>query len=99
MNENDYIIYFGEKYPYLNNIDLEMTYKLAKERIINALYPFRDDVTEIPRKYEMKVLEVMEEIISTSDMRHYTSYSENGVSWSKLSTDLESLQDITPMAG
>ena len=51
------------------------------------------------QKYEMKVIEVMEELIETSNMRHFTSYSENGVSWKKNTTDLESLQDITPIAG
>lgn len=99
MTENDYIEYFKDKYDYISYYDLKMTYKLAKERIINTLYPFDDSKTEVPPKYEMKVIEVMEELIDTSNMRHFTSYSENGVSWSKMTTDLESLQDLTPHAG
>lgn len=99
MTENDYIEYFKDKYDYISYYDLKMTYKLAKERIINTLYPFDDSKTEVPPKYEMKVIEVMEELIDTSNMRHFTSYSENGVSWSKMTTDLESLQDLTPNAG
>lgn len=99
MTENDYIEYFKDKYDYISYFDLKMTYKLAKERIINTLYPFDDSKTEVPPKYEMKVIEVMEELIDTSNMRHFTSYSENGVSWSKMTTDLESLQDLTPNAG
>ena len=99
MSENDYITYFSDKYNYISHYDLLMTYRLAKEKIINTLYQFRDDVNEVPQKYEMKVIEVMEELIETSNMRHFTSYSENGVSWKKNTTDLESLQDITPIAG
>lgn len=99
MTENEYIEYFKDKYDYISYYDLKMTYKLAKERIINTLYPYDDTVTEVPPKYEMKVIEVMEELIETSNMRHYTSYSENGVRWTKNGTDLESLQDLTPHAG
>lgn len=99
MTESEYIEYFKKRYDYLEVDDLKMTYKLAKERIINTLYPFNDKITEIPQKYEMKVVEVMEELIETSNMRHFTSYQENGVRWTKLRTDLESLQDLTPYAG
>lgn len=98
MTKDEYITYFKNKYDYLDIIDLEMTYKLAKERIINTLYPFNENITEVPSKYEMKVFEVMEELIETSNMRHYTSYKENGVSWSKTTTDLESLRDLVPYA-
>ena len=99
LTKNEYIEYFREKYPYISDNDLEMTYELAKEKIINTLYPFDENINEVPNKYTMKVMEVMEELIDTSDMRHYTSYSENGVKWTKMRTDLESLQDLTPHAG
>ena len=99
MNKDEYIEYFHNKYEYIEMRDLEMTYKLAKERIINTLYPFEENIKEVPEKYEMKIVEVMEELIDTSDMRHFTSYQENGVRWTKLRTDLESLQDLTPKAG
>ena len=97
MSENDYITYFSDKYNYISHYDLLMTYRLAKEKIINTLYPFRDDVNEVPQKYEMKVIEVMEELIETSNMRHFTSYSENGWKWERPDAGLQTYAKINSM--
>lgn len=100
MTKEECINYFKEKYSWIDYCDLEMTYEIAKERIINTLFPFDNEITEIPYKNRMKIVEVMDEIIDTGNMRHYTSYKENGVSWTRASTgDLQSLSDLTPHAG
>lgn len=99
MTKQEYISYLHQKYCWLSSIDLEMTYRKAKEEVLNTLFPFNDEITEVPPRYEMKVLEAMEEIIEIGNMRHYTSYQENGVSWSKDYSGLSCLKDITPYAG
>lgn len=99
MTKNDYTSYLHHKYCWINPIDLEMTYKKAKEALLNTLFPFDLSKNEVPERYEMKLLEVMEEIIELGNMRHYTSYQENGVSWRKDYSGLSSLSDVTPFAG
>ena len=69
-----------------------------------SFYTIKLNGEKIKKEVELKNHErafeiLMEELIDTSNMRHFTSYSENGVSWSKMTTDLESLQDLTPNAG
>lgn len=98
--KKDYLDYFHNKYDYVDYKDLEMTYEIAKERLLNTLFPFNDDIEEVPSRYKMKIVEVMEEIIDTGNMRHYTSYRENGVSWTRASSvTLQSLSDVTPYGG
>ena len=63
--KKDYLDYFHNKYDYVDYKDLEMTYEIAKERLLNTLFPFNDDIEEVPSRYKMKIVEVMEEIIAT----------------------------------
>lgn len=100
VNKEDVLNYFKTKYSWIEYCDLDITYETAKEKIINTLFPFDDTITEIPEKHKMKIYEVMEEIIDTGNMRHYTSYKENGVSWTRnADIQLQSLADLTPYAG
>jgi len=99
MEKSEYTAYLHQKYCWISKLDLDMTYRKAKEVLLNTLFPFDLSVNEVPQRYEAKLLEVMEEIIEIGNMRHYTSYQENGVSWRKDYSGLSSLKDVTPFAG
>ena len=96
MTKEEYIAYFKNKYPYIEENDLSMTYHIAKENLLNTLFPFDDTQTEVPPRYEYKLIEVMDEIIDLGNMRNYTSYRENGVVWERDYSGISSLSNITP---
>lgn len=100
MTKEECISYFKEKYPYVSDIDLEVTYGKAKERLLNTLFPYDSSITEIPSNYEYTLMDGIEEIIDLGNMRNFTSYSENGVSWRRESNqNINAYKDIVPMGG
>lgn len=104
MEKQDYINKAHVKYPYITLEDLEDCYYFAKESLLNVLYPFRvesggeGEDNPVPKRYQYKLLEVMYEMIDMGNGRHFTSYSENGVSWKRDSSELQSLKNIIPYA-
>lgn len=98
MTVDEYVYRCKRKYEWLDEEDLYEIYYFAKEALLNALFPFSnlDEDIEVPKKYEYKLLEVMYEAIDSGNGRHYTSYSENGVSWSRDVSGYSSLKDIVP---
>lgn len=95
MTKDEYIYRCQRKYNWISYEDLDDCYELAKEELLNAIYISDfDETTEVPYRYQRKLLDVMFELIDHSDARHFTSYSENGVSWTKAAEGLTSLHNI-----
>lgn len=71
---------------------------LAKQKILNRLYPFRDDVDVVPPKYHALQCEIAAYLYNKQGAEGQLTHSENGVSRSYENGDVpESLmRQITP---
>lgn len=102
MTKNDYISKVVSKYPYIDSMDIEETFEIAKRELFITLYSCNsskiNENTEIPYIFEYKVLEAMYEIIDIGNMRNFTSYSENGWSWSRPQNGLQTYANIKAKA-
>ena len=76
--------------------------KNAKYIALNALYPFDWEAEELPKRVEEDwVIRCAIELYDLMEDGAYTSYSENGLSWTK-SSELVSyklMNELTPKAG
>ena len=100
----DYKKYFQEKYPYIDNTDLEILENQAKEILIHLLFKSSYDVSEEQkatayRNYEFWLLRCMQEIIERKGITSVIAYKENGISLTfgqeQLSNAL--INEITPI--
>lgn len=71
---------------------------LAKQKVLNRLYPFRDDVDVVPPKYHALQCEIAAYLYNKQGAEGQLAHSENGVSRSYENGDVpESLmRQITP---
>lgn len=103
MTKQEYVSSCLRKYPYIDMFDLEETYEIAKRELFITLYSCNTSMItesqEIPYVYEYKVLEAMHEIIDIGSMRNFTSYQENGFSWTRPKTGLVAYQNIKSLVG
>ena len=103
MTKDEYISRIKRKYDYIDILDLEDTYEIAKRELFIALYSSNTsqvtNETEIPYIYEYKVLDAMKEIIEIGNMRNFTSYSENGWSWERPKNGLATYSDTNSKVG
>lgn len=77
--------------------ELVMPYlSLAKSKILNVLYPFKDNETEIPEKYDYLQCELAVWLLAKRGGEAEESHSENGISRKYLS-EQEILSQITPL--
>lgn len=82
--------------------DILLTYlNIAKEKVLNRVYPFERQVDEVPIKYEHIQLEVACYILNKRGAEGETSHNENGVSRSYASADVpdEMFNEIVPYGG
>ena len=69
--------------------DVLLTYlKLAGQKIINRAYPYDDEVTEVPRRYELLQCEIAAYLLNKRGAEGETSHSENGISRSYENADI-----------
>lgn len=75
--------------------------RIARQKVLNRLYPFDAEGCYIPKKYEYKVLEVAQYLYLRRGSEGETSHNENGVSRSYENADVPKsmLAEITPMTG
>lgn len=84
-----------------NTDDLLNVYlEIAEKRVLNRLYPFETE-SEIPPKYEHKVIEIAQYLYYRRGSEGEISHSENGVNRSYEDSDIPSsmLEEIVPMVG
>ena len=74
---------------------------LAGRKVIARAFPYHDDVTEVPTKYETIQLEIAAYMLNKRGAEGQTSHSENGISRSYENADIPSamLKGITPYVG
>lgn len=74
---------------------------VAREKILNRLYPFHDEKTVVPEKYHMLECEIACYLLNKRGAEGQTAHSENGISRSYGSADVpeELMSRITPYIG
>lgn len=74
---------------------------MASGIILQRLYPFRDDITEVPERYLSKLVEIATYLIDKIGAEGQTAHSENGVSrtYESASVPDSMLKSITPFGG
>lgn len=74
---------------------------IAGKKIIARAYPYKDDVTEVPSKYDTLQLEIAAYLLNKRGAEGQTSHSENGVSRSYENADVPAsmLKAVTPHCG
>lgn len=74
---------------------------LAASKVIAQAYPYRDDVKEVPEKYEYVQLEIAAYLLNKRGAEGQTSHSENGISRQYENADIPAsmLRSITPHVG
>ena len=61
--------------------DVLLTYlSIAGQKIINRAYPYDEEVTEVPKRYELLQCEIAAYLLNKRGAEGETSHSENGIS-------------------
>ncbi len=97
---------FLERYEYFSPTEVEFCYNTALKDLVLLTYPSKNnrppiDKLELDFYDEQWVLDRMEDIISREGVNHYTSYKENGISFTYASSyiDPNLVAQITPKVG
>lgn len=83
------------------NIVLSTYLKIAGDKIVNKAYPYSNDVTEVPKRYEILQCEIAAYLINKRGAEGQTSHSENGITRSYENADIPTsmLRSVTPHVG
>lgn len=96
--------YYHNKYPYMNETDIELLYDIASDIYVNLRFPFELDVVEPSNdelaKHPTWHLRCMQEIIDKEGLTNVVGYSENGVSvkFDKTGLSQNLIDEIVSMA-
>lgn len=68
--------------------------------IINKVYPFRDNITEVPKKYQYRQLEIAVYLVNKRGAEGQEVHIENGIHrhYGGSSIPAEMLKDVMPFA-
>lgn len=74
---------------------------LAGRKIIAKAYPYRDDITEVPSKYDFLQVEIAAYMLNKRGAEGQTSHTENGITRQYENADVPAsmLKSITPHVG
>jgi len=80
---------------------LKLFLEIAGEKILNRLYPYRDDIKSVPEKYKNKQVEIAVYLYNKMGAEGEIAHTENGISRSYASADIpeDLLKGITPYVG
>ena len=81
-NKEDIINYIANKFPMIDNGDLEIIYLKCYNILINELYAGKkNELTDnMFKRYNTWLVDAMEEVITRNGINSALSYSENGIS-------------------
>ncbi len=84
-----------------NNRLLTLLLDISEQKILDRLYPFADEVKEMPPKYEHKQIEIAAYLYNKRGAEGQTAHSENGIGRSYENADIpiSMLRGITPYVG
>lgn len=74
---------------------------IAGRKIIDRVYPYDNDVEDVPKRYELLQCEIATYLLNKRGAEGQTSHSENGISRSYENADVPEsmLSVITPFCG
>ena len=84
-----------------STIVLSTYLKIAGDKIINKAYPYSNDITEVPKRYDILQCEIAAYLINKRGAEGQTSHSENGIVRSYENADIPSsmISIVTPHVG
>lgn len=101
----DYRSAVKTKYSYLSNSEIELYINRAKSILVEQLYPadisVSYDTYVVPPRFDMWILDCIDELIERDGISSLTAYRENGVSynWGKSGISNGLLERIQRNAG
>ena len=102
MNELEKLEILSAMVDETNNDKLLYVYlSIAKNKILNRLYPYDDTKTEVPEKYAILQCEIAAYLYNKRGAEGQTSHDENGIKRTYESADVPEsmLRGITPYTG
>lgn len=84
-----------------SNIVLSTYLKIAGDKIINKAYPYDNDITEVPSRYDVLQCELAAYLLNKRGAEGQISHSENGITRSYEDADIPAsmLRSVTPHVG
>lgn len=75
--------------------------KISAQKILDRAYPYNPEITEVPKRYEMKQIEIAVYLYNKQGAEGQIVHNENGINRTYESSDVpESLmRGITPYVG
>ncbi len=101
----DYVGAVKSKYSYLSDDEAQLYINRAKSILVEQLYPadisVSYDTYVVPPRFDMWILDCVDELIERAGISSLTAYRENGVSysWEKSGVSNGLLQRIQRKAG
>lgn len=91
----------GEQEITYSDAVLSAYLRIAGRKIINRAFPYRDDITEVPGKYESVQLEVAAYLVNKRGAEGETSHGENGITRTYENADVPEsmLRAVVPACG
>lgn len=98
MNYDDIAIKIEKKYCHLEMSEIQDMIEIATEILLNTLYPFDDEITEIPPRKNSWIYRCVVEQIERKGMNSVVSYKENGlqVTFDKTGISQSLLDELVP---
>ena len=88
----------GDDVANVSDDELIVYLNLAQQKLINHIYPFKDDVVEIPSKYDYQLIELAIVLFNLRGVEGQETHNENGVH-RKYRTEAQILASIPKYAG
>lgn len=101
----DFVYLVKKKYDYLSTLEAEMLVNKAKSICVDHLYPSDLTINYINfdwsnHRFDMWILDCIDEIIERMGISSVTAYKENGMSWTfdRAGISQSLLDRLTPIA-
>ena len=97
----DVTAHIHQRYSHITIEEIEIMIECAKDILLDTLYPFNQEITEIPPRKVTWIYRCVLEQIERKGMSSVVSYSENGISISfdKSQVSETLIGEIVPNAG
>ena len=101
MTENDIISVISNMTGESNTGIVLAYYRMAKDIVLNRVYPYDDTKTDVPQRYTSNLIEIAVYLLNKRGAEGEISHSENGISrtYDSSSVPDEMLKKIIPVVG
>lgn len=101
MKLNQLTQYIQRSYPYITDVDIQIMIDCATDILLDTLYPFNEEITEVPQRKVSWIYRCVIEQIERKGMSSVTSYRENGiqVTFDRTSVSQGLINQLLPLVG